>query len=101
MSLQPGQWINAQSADVLPAFRERLGAWRPDFLVEKDAAGNENFRITEINARFCFNLMMYTGYGQEVLRGMGVTGAGNGLVGTTDLEHVRFLSCILSWRDFK
>ena len=33
--------------------------------------------------------MMYTGYGQEVLHGMGVAGAGNGLVGTTDLEHVR------------
>lgn len=69
-----------------------MGSWRPDFLVEKHKLTKnavvieENFVITEINARFSFNGFMHEAYGQqatgEVLQ---ATGAGNKkLVNATD-----------------
>ena len=48
-------------------WNKRQGSWRPDFLVEKDKAGVEVFRICEINARFCWNGYMHAGFGQEML----------------------------------
>lgn len=51
----------------LPPASERLGSWRPDFLVEDDDSREENYRITEINARYSFNAFMHVIYGQEAL----------------------------------
>jgi hypothetical protein len=73
-----------------------MGSWRPDFLVENHqrtqngALVEENFVITEINARFAFNGFMHEAYGQqatgEVLQ---VAGAGYlNLVNATEPEKV-------------
>jgi hypothetical protein len=69
-----------------------MGSWRPDFLVETQngAVVQENFVITEINARFSFNGFMHEAYGQqatsEVLQ---VSGSGNtNLVNATDPQKV-------------
>ncbi|GAB1214775.1 hypothetical protein ATERTT37_003944 [Aspergillus terreus] len=86
--LDPCQWVDKQCTDTLPAFHERRGSWRPDFLVEQDVDGQENFRITEINARFVFNGSMYVAYGQEALQGVGVTSGRTRLVGATSREQV-------------
>jgi hypothetical protein len=69
--------------DVLPLYRERLGSWRPDFLIEEDSNG-ETFRITEINARFSFNGFLTVAYGQQALHSIGVGDGSNGLIGATD-----------------
>ncbi|KAI9150839.1 ATP-dependent bile acid permease [Paramyrothecium foliicola] len=68
------KWMDAQvDHGNLPKFSERLGSWRPDFMVEDfpstEAAFSteENFTITEINARFSFNGFMHEAYGQEAL----------------------------------
>ncbi|TKW49876.1 hypothetical protein CTA1_2437 [Colletotrichum tanaceti] len=78
------KWIEKQvSAGNMPAFSQCLGSWRPDFLVEKDEHREENYRITEINARFSFNGFMHEAYGQEVLN-KSVEGEASVLVGATD-----------------
>lgn len=48
--------------------------------------GIENYRICEINARFCMNGFLVTAYGQQALLDMGV--GRNGLKGVTDPETV-------------
>jgi hypothetical protein len=72
-----------------------MGSWRPDFLVEDYRCSDgtvveENFTITEINARFLFNGFMHEAYGQKALnesiKDMGSRAAG--LVGATDPEMV-------------
>ncbi|OJJ88497.1 uncharacterized protein ASPGLDRAFT_63369 [Aspergillus glaucus CBS 516.65] len=51
---------------LIRPYKECQGFWRPDFLLEHDAdLGIENFRICEINARFCWNGYMHTAFGQE------------------------------------
>lgn len=47
----------------------------------------ENFRITEINARFSFNGFMHECYGQQALDGLGLEE--RGLMSATDGEKVR------------
>lgn len=67
-----------------------MGSWRPDFLVEDGPDGEENFRITEINARFSFNGFMHAAYGQQALA-LAVQGQGSEatrLVGATEPEMV-------------
>lgn len=67
------KWLEIQvSEDKMWKFCERLGSWRPDFLIEhhqpnEGAISEENFRITEINARFSFNGFMHEAYGQQAL----------------------------------
>jgi hypothetical protein len=68
------QWLDTQvSQGNLRNFSECLGSWRPDFLVEDLPCSRdgtvvvENFSITEINARFCFNGFMHEAYGQQAL----------------------------------
>ncbi|KAL7929960.1 Clavaminate synthase-like protein [Trichoderma chlorosporum] len=60
----------------LPHYAACRGSWRPDFMVEElqteDGITVENFRITEINARFSFNGFMHTAYGQIALEEAGV-----------------------------
>jgi hypothetical protein len=46
----------------------------------------ENFRITEINARFIFNGFMHEAYGQQALDDMDL--GANGLVSATDANKV-------------
>ncbi|KAB8237914.1 uncharacterized protein BDW43DRAFT_321106 [Aspergillus alliaceus] len=94
MPLEPEEeellrWIDSQVPDSLPPYRECRGSWRPDFLVEEDSSGEspvpvENFRISEINARFSFNGLMYAASGQQAFHEMGICGGRNGLVGGTD-----------------
>ncbi|KAF5626176.1 multidrug transporter [Fusarium sp. NRRL 52700] len=59
------QWIEGQVIiGNLPHFSQCRGSWRPDFLVEDNGEREENYCITEINARFCFNGFMHEAYGQ-------------------------------------
>lgn len=51
----------------------------------EDGAIVENFRITEINARFSFNGFMHQAYGQQALDDVGV---GANLANATDSEKV-------------
>ncbi|KAJ5678737.1 hypothetical protein N7462_006981, partial [Penicillium macrosclerotiorum] len=71
MPLEPEEeellrWINGNQ-HLYRSFGERKGSWRPDFLVEQDETGAENFRICEINARFCWNGFMFVALGQKAL----------------------------------
>ncbi|KAH0426026.1 hypothetical protein CcaCcLH18_10609 [Colletotrichum camelliae] len=67
-------------------FSESLGSWRPDFLVEDDADFKENYRITEINARFSFNGFVHEAYGQCVLNKS--LESSSVLVGATDANEI-------------
>ncbi|PON25375.1 hypothetical protein TGAM01_v205669 [Trichoderma gamsii] len=78
--------VGRQSAiGALPPYTERKGSWRPDFLVEDihcaDGTIQENFRITEINARFSFNAYMHAVFGHTALEDTGM--ARYGLVPAT------------------
>ncbi|GAB0138055.1 hypothetical protein EsDP_00006302 [Epichloe bromicola] len=72
------QWIETQVLSGRPPeYSKCRGSWRPDFLVEehRDSEGKkigENFRITEINARFAFNGYMVEAHGQQTLDDMGI-----------------------------
>ncbi|KAG9501681.1 hypothetical protein J7337_007372 [Fusarium musae] len=60
------QWIEGQvTIGNLPQFSQCRGSWRPDFLVEDNGEREENYCITEINARFSFNGFMHEAYGQS------------------------------------
>ncbi|KAH8711049.1 hypothetical protein HC256_007876 [Beauveria bassiana] len=65
------------------------GSWRPDFLIEEVRAADgtcaESFRVSEINARFCFNGFMHIAYGSAALADMGTERSG--LVAATDGEQ--------------
>ncbi|KAJ5374596.1 hypothetical protein N7517_006602 [Penicillium concentricum] len=69
------RWMHS-NRDLFPSWNERQGSWRPDFLVEKDEAGMEVFRICEINARFCWNGYMHAGFGQEALSAFNIESRG-------------------------
>ncbi|GMG29819.1 unnamed protein product [Aspergillus oryzae] len=80
--------LEPEEEDLL-RYRDCRGSWRPDFLVEEenseDGSGPvENFRISEINARFSFNGFMFATCGQQAIHDMGICDNGNGLVGATD-----------------
>ncbi|TGO83537.1 hypothetical protein BPOR_0630g00060 [Botrytis porri] len=81
------RWMEAQIMEnKLPMYRECRGSWRPDFLVEDVLDNNgmavENYRITEINARFSFNGFILTAIACEGLQDMGI--GKNGLRCATD-----------------
>lgn len=86
------QYVERQSAaGLLPPYAERKGSWRPDFLVEDircaDGTVQENFRITEINARFSFNAYMHAVFGHTALEDTGM--ARYGLVPATTPKKVQ------------
>ncbi|PHH60872.1 hypothetical protein CDD81_1077 [Ophiocordyceps australis] len=88
------KWLEVQEEQGnLPKYSTRLGSWRPDFLIEEcpGSGGSENFCITEINARFCFNGSMHACYGHEALNDLGMEGSG--LVGAAD--GTEFLNGVL------
>lgn len=76
-----GQVLEGNIADI----SERLGSWRPDFMVDVDENQRETYRITEINARFSFNGFLHEAYGQSALN---KSVKGTGLVGATNPEAV-------------
>ncbi|KAF8169828.1 hypothetical protein K438DRAFT_1909450 [Mycena galopus ATCC 62051] len=86
------QWIDTLAPETLAPYRERLGSWRPDFLVESVAdpttlsGTREQFRICEINARFCWNGFLHTAYGQQAL--VDLDAETNGFVGATDPKQL-------------
>ncbi len=53
----------------------------------EDGTWAENFRLSEINARFCFNGFMHISYGSAALEDMGMERSG--LVAATDGAEVR------------
>ncbi|KAJ5503924.1 hypothetical protein N7463_006798 [Penicillium fimorum] len=69
------RWMHS-NRDLFPPWNERQGSWRPDFLIEKDEAGLEVFRICEINARFCWNGYMHASFGQDALSGFNIESRG-------------------------
>ncbi|KAJ5206332.1 hypothetical protein N7491_003049 [Penicillium cf. griseofulvum] len=80
MPLEPEEedllrWIHSNQ-DLFPPWHERQGSWRPDFLVERNEAGTEVFRICEINARFCWNGYMHAGFGQDSLSAFNIESRG-------------------------
>jgi hypothetical protein len=81
--------MQQQKENVLPPFRLHQGSWRPDFLLESsdDPEGIENYRICEINARFCMHGFLFTAFGQQALVNMGIEKYG--LKGATDTQKVR------------
>ncbi|KAL7919853.1 Clavaminate synthase-like protein [Trichoderma austrokoningii] len=83
--------LSRQSAKgAMPPYTERKGSWRPDFLIEDipsaDGTVQENFRITEINARFSFNAYMHAVFGHTALEETGM--ARYGLLPATTPEKV-------------
>ncbi|KHN94385.1 uncharacterized protein MAM_07701 [Metarhizium album ARSEF 1941] len=84
------RWLQDQALQGnLQQYSKCRGAWRPDFMVEngcEHGAPVENFRITEINARFSFNGFMHQAYGQQALDDMGVKA--HGLVAATSPARV-------------
>ncbi|EEP79913.1 predicted protein [Uncinocarpus reesii 1704] len=68
-----------EGRDGIRPYKQCLGSWRPDFLVEETshAAGRESiaerFAICEINARFSFNGFCMSEAGQQGLADMGAT----------------------------
>ncbi|OJJ32900.1 hypothetical protein ASPWEDRAFT_174330 [Aspergillus wentii DTO 134E9] len=82
------RWLDSQPTDVISPFETRAGSWRPDMLLEPAVEGGiENYRICEINARFCWNGFMLTAIGQQALLDMGV--GRNGVKGVTDPEIMK------------
>lgn len=84
------------AANKLPMYRKCRGSWRPDFLVEDSVDENgmiyENYRITEINARFSFNAFILGTLAHEALQDMGL--GNNGLKCATDPVEVMILETI-------
>ncbi|KAJ7343928.1 hypothetical protein DFH08DRAFT_871481 [Mycena albidolilacea] len=86
------QWIDTLAPETLAPYRERLGSWRPDFLVESvpdpttPSGTREQFRICEINAHFCWNGFLHTAYGQQALVDLGAET--NRFVGATDPKQL-------------
>ncbi|KAI1733856.1 hypothetical protein F4680DRAFT_440313 [Xylaria scruposa] len=73
------KWLESQvSRGILKKYSECSGSWRPDFLIEDRAGGQEaaveSFLITEINGRFPFNGAMHLAFGQEVFDDMNLEG---------------------------
>ncbi|KAJ6787659.1 hypothetical protein PWT90_09710 [Aphanocladium album] len=87
------QWIDEQQdLGRIRDFSACQGSWRPDFLIEevhtKNGIRTENFRISEINARFPFNGSMHVYYGSSVFEDMNM--GQSGLRAATDGAQVWF-----------
>ncbi|KAJ5773681.1 hypothetical protein N7457_008577 [Penicillium paradoxum] len=82
------QWMENLDGRVLRPFKSCQGSWRPDFLLESsdDPEQIENYRICEINARFCWNGFLFTAFGQQALLNMGIEQYG--IKGATDPQKV-------------
>ncbi|KAI1035213.1 hypothetical protein LB504_005808 [Fusarium proliferatum] len=82
------QWIEGQVIiGNLPQFSQCRGSWRPDFLVEDNSEREENYCITEINARFSFNGFMHEAYGQAATN-ESIESAETELIPATDADTI-------------
>ncbi|KAF5702799.1 hypothetical protein FGLOB1_9385 [Fusarium globosum] len=82
------QWIEGQVIiGNLPQFSQCRGSWRPDFLVEDNSEREENYCITEINARFSFNGFMHEAYGQAATN-ESIESAETELISATDPDTI-------------
>ncbi|KAI9932551.1 hypothetical protein ASPWEDRAFT_122758 [Aspergillus wentii DTO 134E9] len=85
------RWMNTLPAGTVAPFEKCLGSWRPDFLIEHVAdpsssdGTREQFRVCEINARFCWNGYLHGAYGQQALDEMGAEE--RGFRGAADCEE--------------
>lgn len=76
MPLEPHEeallrWIDGPGSSMMRPFATNYGTWRTDFLVEKDAAGQEGVRICEINGRLPFNGFWLSGLHEEATKLLG------------------------------
>ncbi|KAL3477588.1 hypothetical protein BJX99DRAFT_269793 [Aspergillus californicus] len=64
------QWIDERSRmKEMPEFRDRIGNWRPDFLLADDGSGSvPKFQLCEINSRVPYNALIYTAYKHEIMQ---------------------------------
>ncbi|KAL3480804.1 hypothetical protein BJX99DRAFT_254137 [Aspergillus californicus] len=64
------QWIDEQSRNqMFPEFKDRLGNWRPDFLVtENSSAIGPGFQICEINSRTPDNVIVLSAHKHRQMR---------------------------------
>ncbi|KAK1149716.1 hypothetical protein N8T08_005270 [Aspergillus melleus] len=64
------QWLDEQSrAQRLPPFKDRLGNWRPDFLVtDNDSTMGLGFEICEINSRTPDNVVVHSAHKHRKMR---------------------------------
>lgn len=98
------QWLDGQVLQGnLSPFSECRGSWRPDFLIQDnsvassdegslDREASEVFCISEINARFSFNGLLFEAYGQEALDEMGLKD--HGLASATKSDKVSLRRCL-------
>ncbi|KAI0150530.1 hypothetical protein GGR57DRAFT_504190 [Xylariaceae sp. FL1272] len=87
------RWLDGQVLrGNLRPFPDCMGSWRPDFLIEEHRCADgtmiqENFCITEINARFSFNGSMVVSYGQQALE-RELTESDSNLMGATEPQTI-------------
>jgi len=62
------KWIDGDKAAFVRPFRDRYGAWRTDYLIERDDGGNEVPKICEINSRIPVNGLWMIGLHGEWCR---------------------------------
>ncbi|KAL2818234.1 hypothetical protein BDW59DRAFT_165566 [Aspergillus cavernicola] len=64
------QWIDERSRmKEMPEFKDRLGNWRPDFLLSNDGSGPiPKFQLCEINSRVPYNALIYSAYKNEIMQ---------------------------------
>ncbi|KAI2137938.1 hypothetical protein LOZ27_005676 [Ophidiomyces ophidiicola] len=66
--------MSTEAIDEIRPFKECLGSWRPDILIENASDTSEvaeRFVLCEINARFSFNGFILSSSGQQALQDMG------------------------------
>ncbi|KAF4458130.1 hypothetical protein F53441_65 [Fusarium austroafricanum] len=81
-------WLNEQVATGnLPKFSQRVGSWRPNFLVEDNDHAEKTYKITEINARYSFSGFLHESYGQNAMNSL-IQEKSALLSGATDPETI-------------
>jgi hypothetical protein len=98
------QWISGAGQSLVPQFDNHQGTWRPDFLIggfsgEEVAAGHENFRICEINARFPYNAFFVSAYAGRGYLVLDPAKAGLHTTCTAEVSCVTF--CLMLFQLYK
>ncbi|CRG82759.1 hypothetical protein PISL3812_00105 [Talaromyces islandicus] len=81
------QWVDEKSRNqMLPEFKDRLGNWRPDFLITgNDSAMGPGFQICEINSRTPDNMVLCSAHKHRKM--CQLIGPGSVLQPTGDFGH--------------
>ncbi|KAL3435228.1 hypothetical protein BDV09DRAFT_185180 [Aspergillus tetrazonus] len=87
------QWIDKQSRNYMfPEFKDRLGNWRPDFLVtENESAMGPGFQICEINSRTPDNMVLFSAQKHRKIRQLMGLSSGQPPAGNPDDWEDSFL----------